>query len=427
MERLRLLILAEQNNPDWMSGPLLGYLQSYALAQKHDVTVVTHRRNLDALIRAKPPFREIVAIDAGRVDLFYSWMLKRVLRGDHGSQLLTAMRIPYYIFYERLVWARLSSRLRNGEFDAVLRLTPVSPVLPSYLARPLKKLGVPFIVGPVNGGLPRPAQVGQPWKERAAYRLRSVFRWVPFVERTYADASAVIAGSSWTYKELRFCGPRLFFLPENGISTTLLKPKAPVAPEGPLRIVFIGRLIDLKRCDLAIIGSAGLMRQGRAHLTIVGQGPEMARLRAIAGEMGVTEHVKFTGVLSHAQTMEILAASDVFVFPSIRDFGGGVVFEALACGVPPIVVDYGGPADIVTPAVGVKLPLAAADVIARGIAETLTKFDRDRTMLMRMSAEAQTYAADCLTWEVKSDFLTSLIYWAMGRRSAPASAIPGWR
>ena len=52
-----------------------------------------------------------------------------------------------------------------------------------------------------------------------------------------------------------------------------------------------------------------------------------------------------------------MRSADVFVFPSLRDNGGGVVFEALAVGTVPVVVDFGGPGDIVLPDVGYKVPL----------------------------------------------------------------------
>ena len=52
-----------------------------------------------------------------------------------------------------------------------------------------------------------------------------------------------------------------------------------------------------------------------------------------------------------------MRSADVLVFPSVRDFGAGVVFEALAVGAVPVVADFGGPGDIVHPEVGYKVPL----------------------------------------------------------------------
>jgi glycosyltransferase involved in cell wall biosynthesis len=41
--------------------------------------------------------------------------------------------------------------------------------------------------------------------------------------------------------------------------------------------------------------------------------------------------------------MQRLGAADLLVFPSVHEFGGGVVFEALAMGALPVVADFGGP------------------------------------------------------------------------------------
>ena len=53
--------------------------------------------------------------------------------------------------------------------------------------------------------------------------------------------------------------------------------------------------------------------------------------------------------------------ADVVVLPAIREGGGGVVFEALASGSVPVILDYGGPGDIVHPEVGFKVPATNED------------------------------------------------------------------
>ena len=55
--------------------------------------------------------------------------------------------------------------------------------------------------------------------------------------------------------------------------------------------------------------------------------------------------------------MEIFARSHIMAFPSIKELGGGVVLEAMARGVVPIVVRYGGPSDLVEEGCGILLPL----------------------------------------------------------------------
>src|SRR5262249_21754342 len=159
-----------------------------------------------------------------------------------------------------------------------------------------------------------------------------------------------IAGSSHTCREFDRYREKLFYVPgENGLSRPLIEERA-VAPSNlaRLQLIYVGRLVPYKACDLALRGGASLMREGRAQLNILGDGPERQRFESLADELGVRDSVKFCGWLSHAETLSQLKKSDVLVFPSLREFGGGVVFEALASGVVPVVADHGGPGDIVT-------------------------------------------------------------------------------
>ncbi len=84
--------------------------------------------------------------------------------------------------------------------------------------------------------------------------------------------------------------------------------------------------------------------------------------------------------------MRRLRSADVLVFPSIRDFGGGVVFEALSLGVVPVVADFGGPGDIVRPEVGYKVRLTNEGDVVSQIEEVLRGLVQDRDLLERFSS-----------------------------------------
>ncbi len=166
MKPLRILILSEQNNPDWISVPLVGFRHSEALARLHHVHLVTHIRNKPAHDKKQSPFTDVTYIDLGWVDRLYNWMFRIIFKGDFGSQALTAMRLPYYMIFEWLAWQHLKRVVYQKTYDCVLRITPVAPVLPSPWARWLASLQVPFIIGPINGGLPFPKGYEQAQKQK---------------------------------------------------------------------------------------------------------------------------------------------------------------------------------------------------------------------------------------------------------------------
>ena len=137
-------------------------------------------------------------------------------------------------------------------------------------------------------------------------------------------------------------------------------------PGAKLELIFVGGLVPRKACDLALRAAAPLLRSDLARFTVVGDGPERNRLEQLARSLGIEKAVSFCGWLSHAEVLRHLRSADVFVFPSLRDNGAGVVFEALATGAVPVVVDFGGPGDIVHPEVGYKVPLTnESDIVAQ--------------------------------------------------------------
>ena len=145
------------------------------------------------------------------------------------------------------------------------------------------------------------------------------------------------------------------------------------------------------------------MRSALARFTIIGDGPERDRLEELTRSLGLDKEVSFCGWLSHDETMQRLQSADIMVFPSIRDNSPAVVFEALASGAVPVVVDFGGPGDTVRPGVGYKVRLTnEADVVSQ-IQEVLANCAQDRDLLERMRNRAVSYARETLSWDAKAE------------------------
>ena len=94
---------------------------------------------------------------------------------------------------------------------------------------------------------------------------------------------------------------------------------------------------------MAIEAAAELIRHGDLELTIVGDGPERAALESLADSLGAK--VRFVGWVPQAEVHTYLGSADLFLFPSVREFGGGVGPGAMAMGAVPLIVNYGGPAE----------------------------------------------------------------------------------
>ena len=137
-----------------------------------------------------------------------------------------------------------------GEFDVVLRLLPVTSVLPSPFAFFLRNGPVPFVIGPINGGLPWPPGFVQAERQREWISgLRNLYQVLPFSRSMYRHATAIIAGSSQTCKEFSAYRDKLFFVPENGIQPTQIGSASRSTRADVLRLIFVGRLVPYKACD----------------------------------------------------------------------------------------------------------------------------------------------------------------------------------
>jgi glycosyltransferase involved in cell wall biosynthesis len=117
--------------------------------------------------------------------------------------------------------------------------------------------------------------------------------------------------------------------------------------DGP--VAFAGRLVPRKGLDLLFRAAARLGEEGRpVPLEIVGTGPEEERLRAMARGLGL--EARFRGQLESREAKAVMERSSAVVLPS-RDWEGWgyVVNEALALGVPVVVSDRVGAAELVVP------------------------------------------------------------------------------
>ncbi|HEX5631861.1 MAG TPA: glycosyltransferase [Gemmatimonadales bacterium] len=131
-------------------------------------------------------------------------------------------------------------------------------------------------------------------------------------------------------------------------------------------ILTVARLTAQKRVHLALEAVACL-RDLDVHvpLTVIGEGPERARLEKLAVELDIAPRVTFAGALPRARVLERLATADLMVFPAEDEGFGLVAAEALMRGVPVVSCwDGGGVLDVVPEQGAGRLVVPSAEAIA---------------------------------------------------------------
>jgi glycosyltransferase involved in cell wall biosynthesis len=424
MSRLRILLLAPDANPEGTCGPLLSFSEAEALAQLHDVTLIVRSSREGTVRRRERPFHSVEVIRQPWLERIYAWSFRWIFKNEFTSRALTAFNYPFSVAFEWQAWRQCQARIRAGDYDVVLRLMPVPAVLPSPLAFFLRNGPVPFVIGPVSGGLPWPTGFSQADKQKEWFAgLRNMYRFLPFARSTYRHAAAIIAGASQTYAEFASYREKLFFLLENGVSRSLCCDGLRISQRnGKLKLIFVGGLLPVKSCDLALRAAAPLLRSDLAEFTVVGDGPERDRIERLTRSLEIDKAVSFCGWVSHDEAQQKLREADVLVFPSVRDNSPAVVFEALAAGAVPVVVDFGGPGDTVHSEIGYKVPLTNESDLVSQMEKILVALAQDRDLLNRLRQQGMSYARERLTWDAKAQALTAIMRWVL--RQGPKPNLP---
>lgn len=110
-------------------------------------------------------------------------------------------------------------------------------------------------------------------------------------------------------------------------------------PNGKPLMLYVGRISKEK--DLDVLAESYAALDPQAHFVLVGNGPYVDELKR------QMPNACFTGYLSGEDLATAYASADVFLFPSTTDTFGNVVIEAMACGLPNVVSDMGGPKELV--------------------------------------------------------------------------------
>jgi glycosyltransferase involved in cell wall biosynthesis len=337
------------------------------------------------------------------------------------------MQALSYYYFEHLVWKRFEREIVSGKFDIVHRLTPLSPAIPSLIANRCARHGVPFVWGPINGGVPWPPGFAAVQRREGEWlhAVRGAHRLLPGYASTRENATAIIVGSIAARNELptEALG-RTVYLPENAIDEERF-PEARTGPVVlPLRVGFVGRLVALKGVDMLIEAAAPLINVGQVVIDIIGDGPEKESLRALCERLRCDQGVRFHGWVQHDEVPSHLLEAHVLGFPSVREFGGGVVLEAMALGVVPIVANYGGPAELVTNDTGFRIALASREDLIVSMREVLEKLVANPTPLQEMSRRARERVHSLFTWKAKARQTNEIYRWVLGRRDKPDFGMP---
>ncbi len=135
-------------------------------------------------------------------------------------------------------------------------------------------------------------------------------------------------------------------------------------------------LLPRKNIPLIIEALKILLGQNHhVHLTIGGDGPEEENLKALVNQLGISNHVKFTGKLWREEVKQEIDNCHSFVLASQYETFGVVLIESLACGRPVVCTNSGGPLDFIHKEQGVIVNDHNAEALAAGMMQLMSGYN----------------------------------------------------
>ncbi len=383
---MRILVSALSCNPALGSEALVGFKYAEALARRHEVVVL-------ASPPAEPP------------------PLARLVSCNAGSCSFNEVGAPALLRFEARQWRAAGRLRRQRPFDLVHRITPSSLEYPTLLSH----LNLPLVVGPVISGNPVPSAF-EPFLRRPVSPPRHRKIHPARVTAGLCRRSVAALGRRQTHLEhaqLIFCGTRTAYqrIPEHlrekcemityaGVEHSRFTPTAERRSEGPLRVLFVGRIIPYKGVELLIRAIHVAARSCALQLRVVGGGDPvyLSFLQQLVQQLNISHLVEFCPAVQRFELPRMYQQADLFCLPSNETYGIALL-EAMSCGCAVAVSDCNGPGEIVREGTGIKIRMEHPDQFIRDYAEAIMGLARNADLRMRLGAAARRHIVFHHDWE----------------------------
>lgn len=203
-------------------------------------------------------------------------------------------------------------------------------------------------------------------------------RWKPILARLVRMPDYSMAASVEIADVARSLAPEVTVEPfTNGIDTEQFRRTEPSLPAtGRRRLIAPRRLFEKNGVEYLVRAMPRIAEGVDAELLLVGDGPERARLEAIAQELGVADRVTFMGARPNPEMPGLLSSCDLAVFPSLMEATSVAALEAMSAETPVLATRVGGLPEIVDDTVGGLCEPADPEDLARAAIRILERPDQ---------------------------------------------------
>ncbi|MCL1911168.1 MAG: glycosyltransferase family 4 protein [Leptospirales bacterium] len=287
------------------------------------------------------------------------------------------------------------SLARKNRYDAINThfAVPTGPV--GYIISKLFK--IPNILSLHGGDIYDPSKKTSPHTSRF---YRFVIRFI------INAADEVVAQSSNTRENaVKYYGIKrhIYIIPLPFHEPALPKPdrRSLKLSAKDFYFITIGRLVKRKDIDTMLNGLSKITDKN-AKLLIVGDGPEMERLKNLADSLGIGGKVSFLGHLDDEDKYRYLTVSNCYIMTSLHEGFGIVFMEAMYCSLPVISTNNGGQTDFL---VNEKNALLINVSDSDGCAAAMSRMLLDNKLYQKCSVNSRKTVAQFAAKKVANEYM----------------------
>lgn len=395
-----ILVSAYACEPLKGSETAVGWNWVLQLARRNKVYVITRSNNRE-VIEAHLP-----AAVAANIRFYYYDCPAAIRRLKHRDKGLY-----FYNFCWQIGIMPIARRIaREVGLDYTMHLTFGSMWMPTFL--PL--LRVPFIWGPIGGGecVPKSFLGVLPWRQRVVQRFRYLLNATtalnPFVMLPALRAKAVIARTALTRDILPAAARRKTrVLLETAMDEDVFRRCKRDYHADVVRLIVCARFISIKNIPTVVRALRHIKAVTPWRLTLVGSGPDEGLIRREVAASGC-DNVEMVPFLPREEALQAMLASDIFVFPSLKEGGTWALMEAMAMALPVVCVNWAGMAVETDAQTAVQIPVTCPRQMELDMAAALTRLIDSEQERQRLGQAARERIRTVFNWEAKGAFMERL-------------------
>lgn len=330
----------------------------------------------------------------------------------------------YYKMWQSIAYKYVKNKV-NIKFDVIHHITLGDFRIIGKLWK-IKK--AKFIFGPVGGAQITPKCLEKYTekyrrKEKRRELLNSLVKYNPFYKKALNNCWKIYCSNEETsnfLKQITNNKEKVEILTENGVTEEYLN-KVKLDKEqnkkDKIIIMWAGRMIYRKGLQLLLEVIPKVRTNKKFELWLVGDGAQREELQNIVEKEKINDKVIFKGKNDYLKMQKIYRKADIFIFPSIRETTGTVLFEAMSNNMPIISFKQNGAKNLIKEGTGILIELDNLEQIKNDLKEAIETLVDDDETRKQMGKNARKEIEENYTWEKKCEKILKEYKYSFGRKN----------